>query len=161
MAVCAVVGLSGSFTAAQAKPDFSGEWVLVRASNDTSPAPTRMIIHQAAGDPRAAVPMVTLTVERGFSGRAVSNTYVVGVQGGFVGGGLQGTGSNTSYDTVWEGRSLVFSTPATTTTNGQVSHTGRREVWTLTAQGELRVTITEEATGVEPRTTGLVYQRRD
>ena len=108
-------------------------------------------------------PFRDITIERQFETGTQSATHLIGVQGGTVSGlGADGTPTAPSshHAVKWDGNALVFESGSYT---GRDPETGtwaeRREIWSLDADGRLRVAITKRSSGDGPRTVTLLYRR--
>jgi hypothetical protein len=146
---------------AQSKPDFSGRWVLLRpesAGADVARTVTvrqpivRANVHGAPMEPS----FLQITLERHFARFAQTDTYLIGVQGGTV-GGLNAGGSRRSTRVFarWEGDRLVIDTSSTS--DGESAE--RTEVLQYDVDGLLTVTVTERSSGVESRRMTATYRR--
>jgi hypothetical protein len=166
LAVIAALTLSADFWFAQAKPDFSGSWVL--ASSPTDPdVPRALSIQQPLVRTNRRGERVTpyffdITVTRTLPTGTPSETFSIGVEGGFVPGTANSgaTLARTHRRAFWEGQSLVIETGSYT---GQFPRTGdwseRREVFSLTPNGELRVEMTSRSSNAAQSTVTLAYRR--
>src|SRR3954447_22981494 len=152
-----LIVLAAVGAAAQDKPDFSGHWILTPPEQSDTDAPLALTVRQSLvrttvrGDPMEPF-FRDITIERQFESDTHSENHVIGVQGGTVSGlGADGSANGpTGRNAVrWDGNSLVFESGNYT---GQSPETGvwneRREVWSLDADGRLRVVITTRSSGV-------------
>jgi hypothetical protein len=139
--------------AAQDRPNFSGQWILVNPQDSASNTPQEITIKQEA-------PL--LSVERRFEGLVRSETYRIGIEGGVVGGvGRNDHTSRTRFSVTWDGDRLVIETGSYSgPTLDSGPYTEHEEMWSLQAQDRLFMTVTERSSGVEPTTTKLIYSRR-
>jgi hypothetical protein len=166
LAVIAALTLSGDFAFAQDKADFSGSWILASGSSDSA-VPQALSIQQPLvrtnrrGEP---VPpyFFDITIARTLATGTTSETFWIGVEGGFVPGSVT-SGANlakTHWRAFWDEQSLVIEKDGYT---GPVQQTGdwseRREVFSLTQNGELRVEMTLRGSHAETVTVALVYRR--
>jgi hypothetical protein len=159
----ATVGL-----AAQDKPDFSGRWVLATLQQSDTDSPLALSVQQSLvrttvrGDPMEPF-FRDITIERQFETGTQSETHLIGVQGGTV-SGLRADGrpsGPTAHHAVkWDANALVFESGSYT---GQRPETGvwteRREIWSLGADGRLRVAITTRSSGDGSRAITVQYRR--
>jgi hypothetical protein len=169
LAFSVLVLLSAETIAAQAKLDFSGNWVLVKSNGSASDAAQTMTVRESfqrvsvRGTP-IEPPLITLAVERDSAAGVRSDLYTIGVAGGTTGGAIGNPGvttvghqaPQTRFSTTWDGDSLVIETNAWTADAG--SYSGHKEVWSLDVQGALLITVTDRGTG-EPKTATLLYRR--
>lgn len=88
--LCVLILSVSIAVAAQDRPDYSGEWVLLHP-NDHGPELARALVvtqtvvrETIAGKP-LSMPLITLAVERRFHDRVRSTTYHIGRMGGTVG----------------------------------------------------------------------------
>lgn len=165
----AVVMLATLGVAAQDRPDFSGRWVLATPQPSDAEIPLALSVRQTLvrttvrGDPMEPF-FRDITMERQFETGTRSETHLIGVQGGTV-PGLRPDGSPngpTAHHAVkWDGNALVFESGSYT---GQRPETGtwteRREVWSLDADGRLRVAITMRSSGDGLKDITLMYRRQ-
>jgi hypothetical protein len=154
--------------AAQDKPDFSGRWVLAIPQQSNTDTPLALSVRQTVvrttvrGDPMEPF-FRDITIERHFENSTRSETHLIGVQGGTV-SGLRADGSPTGHTThhavKWDGNVLVFESGSYT---GPQPETGtwaeRREIWSLEADGRLRVAITMRSPDDGSRAVTLLYRR--
>jgi hypothetical protein len=104
-----------------------------------------------------------ITIERQFETGTRSENHLIGVQGGTV-PGLRADGipnGPTAHHAVkWDGNALVFESGSYT---GQRPETGtwaeRREIWSLDADGRLRVAITTRSSSDGSKGITLMYRR--
>ena len=105
-----------------------------------------------------------IEIDRELPGGIRSETYQIGIIGGFVGGFEDGhpAGPRLHHSVQWEGDALAFESSSYT---GQARETGvwteRREVWSLDAAHRLRVVITTRGSNDSPKTVSLTYRQRD
>jgi hypothetical protein len=112
----------------------------------------RTDVHGAPMDPS----FLNITIEREFATTTRTDTYLIGVQRGTVGGvSAGGPTRSTTVFARWEGDRLVIDT--TSASNG--TFVERTEVLQYDAAGMLTVTLTERSTGAEPSTTTATYRR--
>jgi hypothetical protein len=166
----ACLGLSpqGSGTpAARAKPDFTGQWVLVTPPEAAGDAAPELSVRQwfehttsVRGDP---IDLPRVTIERQFQGGVRSETYRIGVIEGTVGGvaaGVSVPSWQTRFAVKWDGDRLVIETGryfGSPREKGPYSEHG--EVWDLDPQGRLVMTITDRDSTTESRTIELTYRK--
>src|SRR5262245_41231204 len=149
--------------AAQDKPDFSGGWVLVSSSTPDPSAAQTLTVRQTVTRTNVRGGLMqpffgTLIVKRQFAGRATTDTYQIGVQGGIVGGGI----AETRHSVRWEGNRLVietgsYSSPGPARSDGPYSE--RTEEWQLDAAGRLVLSVTERRSGAQEVSNTLTYQK--
>jgi hypothetical protein len=164
----ALIMLATVGVAAQDKPDFSGRWILTTPQQSDTDTPLALSVRQTLvrttvrGDPMEPF-FRDITIERQFETGTRSETHPIGVQGGTV-SGLRADGSPsgpTAHHAVkWDGNALVFESGSYT---GQRPETGvwseHREIWSLDADGRLRVAITTRSSGDGSRAITLQYRR--
>jgi hypothetical protein len=154
--------------AAQDKPDFSGRWVLATLQQSDTDIPLALSVRQSLVRTTVRGDLMEpffrdITIERQFETGTQSETHQIGVQGGTV-SGLRADGSPsgpTAHHAVkWDANALVFESGSYT---GQRPETGvwteRREIWSLDADGRLRVAITSRSSGDGSRAITLLYRR--
>jgi hypothetical protein len=153
----------------QDKPDFTGDWLLESASESAREIPQALTIRQSLiatnvfGEPINPF-FKDIMVERKFESRAYTETLLIGVEGGIVPGrNPDGTsaGPYTYFSVRWEGNTLVIergcSTEAAPPSGEWEEH---QEVWSLDADGRLRVAMTTVTSTGASNTVTLVYRRR-
>ena len=154
------------------EPDFSGEWVLVNASDARSEQPPALTVHQTItrtnvrGEPIKPF-YSSITVERHFDKAAASDshTFYIGTIGGTV-PGLPVEGSLpqrewTTESVKWECDQLVIRTTRSSQPRHQPGPRSEHdEVWSLDEDGRLLIAISDRSPGSAPRTLNLVYERR-
>lgn len=153
-------------TAAQEKPDFTGQWVLVTLPEAAGDAAAELSVRQwfehATSAPGVPFEIPHVTIERQFKSGARSETYRFGT-GGTVGGitaGASVPGWRTLYTVKWDGNRLVIETGryfGSPHEKGPYSEHG--EVWALDPRGRLVMTITDRDSTTESRTTELTYRK--
>ena len=104
-----------------------------------------------------------ITIERQFETGTRSETHLIGVQGGTV-SSMPADGSpsgRTAHHAVkWNGNALVFESGSHTGLRPETGvWTERREIWSLDADGRLRVAITTRSSGDGSRAITLQYRR--
>ena len=164
-----LIMLATAGVAAQDKPDFSGRWVLAAPQQSAADIPLALSVGQTLvrttvrGDPMEPF-FRDITIERQFETGTRSETHLIGVQGGTVPGlGADGSpnGPTAHHAVKWDGNALVFESGSHT---GQRPETGkwaeRREIWSLDADGRLRVAITTRSSGDSSKDITLMYRRR-
>ena len=148
------------------EPDFSGEWVLINSTPKTTDAASALSVRQpivrttARGTPMQPF-FSHLIVERHFASGVRSETFMIGVEGGTVGGMPSSVRVDTRQSVRWVGRTLVIETSRWSGPPGDMRRdTQRNEVWQFDADGRLIVALTEQEGAAESRTTTLTYRRR-
>ena len=108
-----------------------------------------------------------ISIRREGQSGVTSETRMIGVSGGVVGGwvGSNGAGrtSTSSHDeTRWDTDALVFTDGTYTRDTSQrtVGWSEHSERWSLDSDGRLHVEMTSEAAGVPRRTETLLYRRQ-
>ncbi len=164
----ALIMLATVGVAAQDTPDFSGRWVLATPQQSEADIPLALTVRQTLV--RTTVrrePMQPffrdITIERQFETATRSENHLIGVQGGTV-PGLRADGSPngpTDHHAVkWDGNALVFESGSYT---GQRPETGtwaeRREIWSLDADGRVRVAIITRSSDDGSKNITLMYRR--
>ena len=145
-----IVGLGLPGQSTQAKPNFSGKWVLL-FTTEKGPAVVRELDVQHVPDKG------TLTVSRRLNGPAYTDKYVMGSSGGTTVMGQRGPMTKGLRTMAWNGNELVIS-DITSITRDQDS--GREERWTLDAQGRLTTVVTAWSPGGEDRTITVIYRKQ-
>jgi hypothetical protein len=167
LVVIAALTLSGDLAFAQDKPDFSGSWILASGPSDPD-VPRALSIQQPLVRTNRRGERVTpyffdITVTRTLPIGTTSETFSIGVEGGFVPGAVNSgtTLARTHWRAFWEEQSLVIEKDSHT---GQIPGTGdwseRREVFSLTSNGELRVEMTLRSSNADQSTVTLAYRRQ-
>src|SRR4029450_2173591 len=133
------------------KPDFSGQWILVSPTDSGPTVAKQLTVHQSMvrqsvlGDPITPF-FKTLAVERLFPGGVRSDSYEIGMIGGWVGRlprGGQGCAPNgqparTAFSVKWDADRLVIQTASYSCPTPDVGpHTEHEEVWSAHGQGRL------------------------
>ena len=160
-----VATLASSF---QAHPDFAGRWALTAPSPPPPDAARVLVVDQPVtrtnvrGEPMPPA-YLYLSVRREGPSGTTTDTYTIGAIGGVV-GGLDRNGKRIApsayFETFWRGDTLTFLSRR----EGPAGpHTGdwleRSELWSLGADGSLRVEIETEAHDRARQTTVLRYHR--
>jgi hypothetical protein len=171
LAWCVVVLLIGGAQLPK-EPDFSGEWVLVKASGATADQAASLSVRQTItrttvrGEPMTPF-YSTITVARYFKGRihGESHRFWIGVVGGTMPGIPRGasspTGEWTGEKVEWRDDKLVIRTTASFQPMDQPGPwTEHQEVWSLDGNGRLLITTNDRGSNITPTTVRLVYQRR-
>lgn len=167
---CALVLLVSGAAQIPKEPDFSGEWVLVRASSAASgPAPALTVRQSITRTTMRGEPMTPwfsdLTVERHFATGIVSESYKIGLIGGTVPGIPTGRSSPqgewTTEAVKWQGENLIIRTGKYSgPPQGSSPYTEHEEAWSFDPGGRLLITITDRASGSQPTTIRLIYRRQ-
>jgi hypothetical protein len=152
--------------------DFSSRWVLQSPAAEPD-APRALVIEQPVtrlnvrGEPIPPA-FLRITIRRERLAGVSSETRLIGVSGGIVGGIVRDSvartagerSTSTHQETRWDRERLVFTDGSYT---GDSPRTGdwteRREVWSLTANGTLVIEISSEGSAEPQRTETLVYIR--
>jgi hypothetical protein len=147
---------------AQAKPDFSGRWVLADAGDGGAAVAEELTVSTST-----TTPVPTLMIERRLKSGVRSETYEIGVAGGTVGGirpnvngELIASPDRTEHSTKWDGNTLViwrssYSGP----TRESGSYSEHHEVWSLDDHGRLVVVIYARSSTAAPTRMTLTYRR--
>lgn len=170
--VVALFGLSviesgGVFqTSAKPKqPDFSGSWTLQEPETVPPNIATTLIVKQTITDRTIyGKPMTpwysAIEIERRVGTETRSERHLIGVGGGTV-GGIREDGTpvdhKTEFSTHWDGVRLVLKTATYSAADSLSS--GHQETWSFGDKGRLVVVVTDQASGLEPKTWTLVYRR--
>ncbi len=151
------------------QPDFSGRWVLVSPAPGTATA--RLLVVQqpvtrtnVRGEPMRPA-FLRVSIRREADSGISDDSYDIGIVGGMVGGlgkneFIENPRRASHHSTLWIGRTLQFWAEAyvgESPRDGQ--WTERREVWSLDADGRLRIEITTEAWN-RPRQRQVWFYRR-
>jgi hypothetical protein len=150
----------------QDKPDFSGRLILAEATRGNDIARVLVVRQTVArtnvrGEPIAPY-FNEISIEREFASATPAETHAIGIVGGFVSGTAAGSaGPRSQHAVTWDGNALVFENGTYT---GKLPETGvwaeRREVWSLDADGRLRVSITTRGSAdVAGTTVSHTYRR--
>ena len=152
MLLWVLASVIGGASAAQSKPDFSGQWVLASPTDVGSDAAPELAISQAIGTPGA----ILVVVRRSKDG-VRSERYRTGVRQ-FV---ERRDGSNTRLLVRWDGDTLVIKRDSySDQAAGSRLDTEHQELWSIDPKGMLVMTVADRSVGAEPRTTTLVYRKR-
>lgn len=157
------------------QPDFSGRWTLIVALPSERDAPAALTVRQSVR--RANVrgePMTPfydqIAIGRDSGGGTVTDTHLIGIIGGTVGGVVGPAGKqrdspapvNSRFAVKWDGHALVFEETTYTGDEWQPREwTERRETWTLQPNGELAIDITTRGSADRPRSLSATYRRRE
>jgi hypothetical protein len=165
-----VVLLVTGVTQAPNEPDFSGEWVLVKASGTSSnPAPALTVRQTVTRTTRRGGPMKPhfseIKIERHFDSGVVAESYKIGLVRGTVGGIPPGASSPAGARAVvavtWEGNNLIIRTGKYSGPPEQPGpYTEHEETWSLDANGLLLITSTDQSSGSGRATVTVLYERR-
>jgi hypothetical protein len=149
--------------------DFSGHWILVNPSAATVNAPQGMMVRQSLQ--RESVtggqvdpPLVVLTIDRLMAGGVTqTERYSVGTVGGIVAGTSDSPRPTQAsrFSTAWEGGSLVIDTWHSERPEDAGGDSEHKEVWSLSSDGTLLVSVVDRVAGREPTTTSLTYRRAE
>jgi hypothetical protein len=163
----AFVGMTmvAAAAAVQSPPDFSGRWLLVDTEAPAS-FPRELVVKQTRPTTTAAGGVLitqpdTVEVARHFQTGVESMTYVVGNVGGSITGPARGGSPDqvrsTRFATKWDGGKLVI---GIATFVGDQRTGERYEMWSLTAEGMLSITMGAMKTSVaEIRPVTMTYRR--
>jgi hypothetical protein len=107
----------------------------------------------------------SITIERHFNGRAVSETHTIGTIGGTVPGIPAGQSSPqgewTTESVNWQADHLVIKTTRSPQPSDQPGpRSEHEEVWSLDRDGRLLIIVSDRASGSGATTARLVYERR-
>jgi len=171
LSTCMLVLLGSVVAQTPKEPDFSGEWVLVKASGTGSdPAPALTVRQTITRTTVRGEPMTPwfsdLTVERHFRTGVVSETYKIGMSGGSVSGTVTAASSlrreeRTTAAVMWEGESLIIRTSRYSGPPHESGpYTEHEEVWSIDPSGRLSITITDRSSGTQTATVMLIYRRQ-
>ena len=163
-----LVMLAAVVPAAQDQPDFSGRWVLADPGQPGPGIPRALSVRQSLvrtnvhGEPMKPF-FKDIAIDRDFESETLSETYMIGIVGGFVPGLTERgepNGPSGHSKVAWDRNALVFESGSYT---GQMPETGvwveRRETWSLEPDGRLRVTTTTRSSSDVSRTVTLIYRR--
>ncbi len=161
----ALIVLATVTSFAQDKPDFSGRWILDPPRESGPDIASALTVRQARvrtpGGSDRMEPLQDIAVDRQFGSVTRSETHLIGVSGGFVPGiSVDGSpnGPKGHHGVTWEGHSLVFESDYTEQGPEGV-WAERREVWSLDAEGRLRVVITTRSSAEGSKALTRVYRR--
>ena len=158
--VLAIMVLFGAaLPAAQEGTDFSGTWDLVRSAHEDAAAADVLAVEQPITRTNvfgASMPpaFLELIVERRAANQTRTDRYRLGVQGGTVASGLEA-----KFSTRWTPDGLVIE-QRNEFGGASGAYTEHTETWRLVADGTLVVSVTDRASGAEPRSNIFVYRRR-
>jgi hypothetical protein len=167
-----VLAVSASSLRGQSLADFSGRWERVAATGSTAEMAETLLVREveavAEGPPGRRLRLPVLRVERHLGDTVRTDTWQVGIEGGFVGGvspRLPGeqrprTSSQTRYSVRWDDHRLVAFDGAYTTTGDRESYRERTETWELDPSSALLVTVVAGETGQPPVTSTQTYRKR-
>lgn len=177
LACCVLFAQAGATPGLPPQPDFSGRWTLVTAQPSDAGVAKALNVHQTVrptnvrGQPMAPF-FSTIEIERQFDAATNTETHLIGVGGGTVGGLLSARGGartipppvQSHYAVTWDladSRTLVIENGTYTgDTPGSGDWTERRETWTLQPNGELAITIATSGSTHPARTASATYRRR-
>ena len=152
------------------EPDFSGEWVLVQASNAAPEPASALTVRQSITRTNARGEPMTpwfseLGVQWHFKRGVESENYKIGLIGGTVAGIPTGRSSPqgewTTVAVTWQGASLIIRTGKYSgPPHERGPYTEHEEVWSLDPGGTLLITITNRSSGSQPATIRLIYRRQ-
>ena len=159
-----LIVLATSAAAAQERPDFSGRWILAEPQQPDSETPSELSVHQTIvqttvrGEPMP--PYVSrLSIDRRFDSGVRSESHAMGLGGQVPAPGDPQT-PRVHHALRWEGAALVMERGSYTGPRpGTGVWTSRREVWSLDADGRLRVVVTRSSS-TDPSTTVTEIYRR-
>jgi len=159
---------------AQDKPDFSGSWILTSGPSDGD-VPQAVSIRQllrrtnVRGEPMTPF-FSDITITRTLATGTSSETFPIGVEGGSISGAVVGdrtpgttprTVTRTHWRVDWEDKTLVLESVSYT---GPAPETGdwseRREMISLTPNGDLRLEMTSRSSTSDRRTSVATYRRQ-
>jgi hypothetical protein len=172
LAVLVCVGLlyQQDTASAPAGMDFSGRWTLVVALPTDADVPTTLTVRQSIrrtnirGEPMTPY-YDQIAIDQKSSAGMRSDTFMIGIRGGTVGGGVSSTGAriralSTRHAVTWNGDSLVFELGTSTgDAPGTGDWTERRETWALQPNGELAITIATSGSAGPAQTVAALYRR--
>lgn len=145
-----LVSLLSGTAVAQQRPDFSGQWILV--SSPAANAATELTVEFWVSD--SSRPREYVSVERWFGNHSME-TFSIVIDSPLVPAPV---GSRSGHYAAFEGRTLVIHR-ATHLLPAREWATERTEIWSLTPDGLLRITITDRPTSGEPLTTEALYRK--
>jgi hypothetical protein len=156
-----VVLLAGGASQKPKQPDFSGEWVLVKATGTVSnPARALSVRQTITSVTSRGGPMKPdysdLRIARQLDSGAVAESYKIGLISGVV----SGTNERTVLAVKWQGDDLTITTGRYSGPPEQPGpYTEHQEIWSLDADGRLSIRTTDESSGAAVARATLVYQR--
>jgi hypothetical protein len=158
LCLCLLLSLPETSIAAQERPDFSGNWVLVNPGSASSDAARQLTVRLS--DER---PFTVLSIQRRSTNGMSSETYQIGLVGGIV-AGLESTAPGqvnaTRFSTKWDGDSLVIETGSYSGLAPAVGpYTEHSEVWSLAPPDKLVIVVTDRTADSERTTARLAYRR--
>jgi hypothetical protein len=149
---------------AQAKPDFSGSWVLENPTQAGTDIPLALIVRQplqrttALGDPMVPA-FLTVTVERHFQSDVRTDTYHIGTEGGTVAGTPGGDRSSTGISVRWDAERLRIDTRVYPTAASD-TYTEHDEVWRLDGTDRVLITLIDRRSDSEGTSRTIAYKRQ-
>jgi hypothetical protein len=148
IAACVIWCVSGP--PVQAKPDFTGRWVLA-ATASSGPAIARELTveHSTAKG--------TLTVTRVTRGGTHTDSYKFGSTGGQIVMGQRGPMTKDLRVMGWDGSVLVISM---VTSYNRDQDSGHQEAWSLGADGRLTIVTTAWSPGNDATVSTVMYRRK-
>jgi hypothetical protein len=156
----------GSSAQVPKEPDFSGEWVLARASAATDEQAFILTVRQTItrttmrGEPMKPW-FSALAVERRSRRGIMSESYRIGLIGGTVSAIPPASEERTTVAVKWEGDHLIIRTGKYSGPPQESGpYTEHEEVWSLDRKGSLLITVTDRGSNIKPTTVQFVYRRR-
>jgi hypothetical protein len=152
MQLCVLVIVIGGASAAQSKPDFSGQWVLASPTDVGLDAAPELVISQAVGTTG-----LVFVVERRTKDGVRSERHRTGVRQTVE----RRDGSTTVLFVRWDGETLVIQRDSYSgQTAGSRLDRQHQELWSIDPKGMLVMTAADRTAGAEPRTATFVYRKR-
>jgi hypothetical protein len=161
LAVSIGLGPLAALLAAQEKPDFSGQWVLVSARKSNNSVAREMTVSHTPNEPDSAGGM--LHIERRFeNSRSIeSESLPVGVRSGTVNGISPGSIQafvSSRMSVTWNGNRLMIEKSSYSGPGTAAQHI---EEWSLPRKNTLLITMTDRIGGsLQPKTATVIYRRR-
>jgi len=159
---CVLLVLLNSAARVPKAPDFSGEWVLVKAGDSTAEQASLSIRQTITRTTMRGEPMQPwfsdlAVVRRSERSIVSSESYKIGL----IGGTYSGISHRTTFAVKWQGDSLIIQTGTYEGPSQQSGpYTEHEEVWSLDPEGKLLITVTDGGSNITPTTVRLVYRRR-
>lgn len=160
-----LISLTAGITAAQEKPDFTGQWVLLTPLDRGDVArglSVRQWLEHRTSVRGVPIDIPHVAIERQFQDGGRSERYQIGIVGGIAAGLPAGASipNWSRYAVKWNGDRLVIETglySGPTRESGPYSE--HDEIWSLDASGRLVMAVNDRGSGSAPRTIELTYRR--
>jgi hypothetical protein len=146
-----LISLVSGVAVAEQRPDFSGQWIL--ASSPSATAATEMTVEFWVSD--SSRPREFVSVERWFDDHSME-TFSMVIVSPLVPAPVGG--SRSGHYAAFEGQTLVIQRETHSLPTREWT-TERKEIWSLTPNGLLRIIATDRPANGEHVTTEAIYRR--